>query len=606
MRGDMSPNSTSKGIIMMRLAALVFLLCIARSGSSATFTVDTTDDLPDVSVNAVCANANGKCSLRAAMTEANATPALDDIRFNIPGTDPGCDGLGVCRIAVSAPTPQDVLEATQPVAIDGSTQPGNNNVCTQSIPNRPVYRIVLQGIGENPGLRLATGADGSVIRGLNLRGFQHTVAIIGASSVRIECNFIGTTEFGTDSAPANPGNGILVGCSSSDVSIGGGTAERGNLISDHQVDGIQIIGDGCSPAQPGNVFVRGNFIGTDKTGTADLGNAFAGISMLGATTGDMSNIRVGDKPSAPDAGVRGNVISGNGTGIFVSDRTTGAVIVANLVGTAASGNALLGNTFSGIYIEDYQCDGNHVPNAAEIGSLTNPALGNVLSGNSTGVYFYCAGTAALGGNIIGAGLDRTTAVPNGEGVVLEYGQNVTIGTAASPNLIARNTREGVLIYGTGSNGIGIRANQIRNNGALGIDLGLDGIGSNGANPNDPGDIDTGPNGNLNVPVIVSRSFLPMSLMTIDVTIDTDFATPTPQTKRVDFYIADSGAEEGAVHLGSIDVSQNGAHVAQLSSVGVNQDTVFVATLTDLATNATSEFSQPFPLPIGIFANGFEN
>jgi len=590
----------------MRPFAIVFLWSLAGSGSAATFTVDTTDDLPDVTTNSICANANGKCSLRAAIAEANATSTPDDIRFNIPGSDVGCDGMGVCRIAVSAPTPQDVLEAVQPVTIDGSTQPGNNNVCTQSIPNRPVYRIVLQGAGENPALRLATGANGSVIRGLDLQGFLHTIAVIGASSVRIECNFIGTTEFGTDSALPNPGNGILVGCSSSDVSIGGATAELGNLISDHQVDGIQIIGDGCSPAQPGNVFVRGNFIGTDKSGTADLGNTFAGVSMFGATTGDMNNIRVGDKPDAPDAGVRGNVISGNGTGIFVSDRTTGAVIVANLVGTAASGNALIGNTFSGIYIEDYQCDGNHLPNAVEIGSLTNPALGNVLSGNSTGAYFYCAGTAALGGNIIGVGLDRTTVIPNGTGVILEYGRNVTIGASASPNLIARNTSEGVLIYGTGSDGIGIRGNQIRNNGALGIDLGLDPSGPNGFNPNDAGDVDTGPNGNLNVPVIVSRAFLPLSLLSVSFTIDTDFTTPVPQAKRVDFYVADSDSQEGATHLGFFDVTSSGSYTANVSSVGFGPNDALVATLTDQSTNATSEFSQPFPMPIPIFANGFEN
>lgn len=69
---------------MIRLITLAAILLFALSAArAATFTVNTTADTQDLSAgNGVCADTNGQCSLRAAITEANMF-AGDDI-INLP------------------------------------------------------------------------------------------------------------------------------------------------------------------------------------------------------------------------------------------------------------------------------------------------------------------------------------------------------------------------------------------------------------------------------------------------------------------------------------------------------------------------------------------
>src|SRR3989442_11170628 len=82
--------------------------------AAKTFTVDTTGDGADANVgNGVCATAAGKCSLRAAIEEANANAGKDTINFNIPGS-------GVKTISPGSPLPN----ITESVIIDGYSQPG--------------------------------------------------------------------------------------------------------------------------------------------------------------------------------------------------------------------------------------------------------------------------------------------------------------------------------------------------------------------------------------------------------------------------------------------------------------------------------------------------
>src|SRR4051794_14713877 len=57
------------------------------------FTVNSAADTPDAVVgNGLCANSVGKCTLRAAIQEANANSTDDTIEFNIPTSDPGYNG----------------------------------------------------------------------------------------------------------------------------------------------------------------------------------------------------------------------------------------------------------------------------------------------------------------------------------------------------------------------------------------------------------------------------------------------------------------------------------------------------------------------------------
>src|SRR5262245_61846806 len=113
------------------VTALLAGTLLTSSASAATFTVTTADD------------AGAANSLRTAIESANTTPGLDTIVFAIGGTGPYI-------IAVSAPLPV----ITDPVLIDGSTQPG----------------VIIDGNGDDPshagwsGLVIGPGGAGSTIR----------------------------------------------------------------------------------------------------------------------------------------------------------------------------------------------------------------------------------------------------------------------------------------------------------------------------------------------------------------------------------------------------------------------------------------------------------
>ena len=424
--------------VLSALAAIVTALA-AMPASAATFTVNSTGDAADATIDGACdtgatiAGGAAECTLRAALAEANATVAADSIVFGIPSTDANCTVAGICTIHVTTAAPSGVLEAVAPVVIDGSTQPGNASVCTSAIPDRPSYRIVLDGDSIEPGLRLATGSSGSTIRGLNLRNFLNTLAIVDSSNNTIQCNFVGTDETGTSGAAGNGDNALVLGCNSTGNVIGGPAAANGNVFSAHPYDGVQIVGGGCPPNEPNGNFVLGNFIGVAKNGTSPLGNGYAGVSMYDGTGPD-DNL-VGLMPDGIGGYLyRGNVLSSNGTGIYVGSGVSGAIIAANAIGTDLSGTVDLGNGYDGI--------------------------------------------ASSGTSILIGGADPLAR-----------------------NVIAFNGGSGAGIYDDGLQNR-IQRNAIFGNLYLGIDLD-DGTMPDGATPNDPGDTDTGPNNAQNFPVLQS-------------------------------------------------------------------------------------------------------
>ena len=91
--------------------------------------------------------------------------------------------------------------------------------------------------------------------------------------------------------------------------------------------------------------MQGNFIGTDVTGTAKLGNDGHGIWLVNGPR----NSLIGGTVAAAR-----NIISGNENGIQVQsifDAANNNQIFGNYIGTDVTGTAKLGNSQSGIRIE---------------------------------------------------------------------------------------------------------------------------------------------------------------------------------------------------------------------------------------------------------------
>ena len=117
------PPSTSIGAATTRrmrrgqLPCLALGMLLTSPTIADTFVVDTTADDPALSA---CTAAAADCSLRGAISRANAIADADNVTFDIPTSEPGCNaGNGVCRIAVGSS-----LTISRALTIDGYTQPG--------------------------------------------------------------------------------------------------------------------------------------------------------------------------------------------------------------------------------------------------------------------------------------------------------------------------------------------------------------------------------------------------------------------------------------------------------------------------------------------------
>ena len=175
--------------------------------------------------------------------------------------------------------------------------------------------------------------------------------------------------------------------------MGGTASGAGNVISGNAGAGVYLYGYGTND----NV-VLGNLIGTDKSGSATLGNSGNGLDIRNGPEGNT----VGGTASGA-----GNVISGNaGTGVYLDGYgTNDNVVLGNLIGTDKSGTASLANV-NGVQIV-FGATGN------TIGGVGSGAM-NLLSGNSNnGLEIDGAFANLVLGNYIGTDLSGTLSVPNG-------------------------------------------------------------------------------------------------------------------------------------------------------------------------------------------------
>ena len=462
--------------------------------------------------------ADGFCTLREAIGNANTDTdttgadcasggGADLIEFNIPGAGPH-------TISPTSPLP----DLTDQTTIDGETQ--LNADCGAGIPSRDL-QVVLDGSGAGAGaigLTLALGSDGSVIRGLVINQWSDAgVSILEGDSNIVECNFIGTDVTGTVDL-GNGLDGVIIDSNADGNTIGGTAGDVGNLISGNGGSGVFInLSD--------NNVVEGNFIGTDKNGTAALGNTSGGVGI--------AEIMMSKNGSAADVSSTGNVVGGLAPG---------------------AGNVIADNGFNGVFI--VSGDGNFVQH------------NNI--GTDVG------GAADLGNT--------------GDGVRLNLGAT---NNAVEFNTIAFNTQNGVALLDGGSTGNAIQGNSIFQNDLLGIDL-----GSDGTTANDVNDPDIGANNLQNFPVITGAVIDGSGNLIVTYAVDSDPADPNITYDRtVESFEADAADEEGQSLIGGDTYTAGdfpGAKQVDLGNaaglnVGVGDR--LVATATDDADN-TSEFSFP--------------
>jgi Right handed beta helix region len=157
---------------------------------------------------------------------------------------------------------------------------------------------------------------------------------------RVQGNFIGTNAAGTAAIP-NGGDGVIIDDTADDNIIGSDTAGGRNLISGNRQNGVHI-GDDQAATTVNNV-VRGNYIGTNVSGTAAVPNARHGVRLDESAESTGIGGTTGTPGAAP-----GNLISGNrddGVALLGGDEN---LLHGNAIGTNAAGSGALPNGLAGV------------------------------------------------------------------------------------------------------------------------------------------------------------------------------------------------------------------------------------------------------------------
>jgi hypothetical protein len=363
-----------------------------------------------------------------------------------------------------------------------------------------------------------------------------------------------------------------LGNTSSGIQLSGSSNTIGGTtaVDRNVISGNDVHGIIAATASPSNNIIQGNYIGVDAAGSAALLNGQEAIRIQ-----DGTNNTVGGVTAAA-----GNVIVGGAfRGIDVRSGTSSNVIQSNLIGTNASGTVDL-TAGTGIRVLDSP---NNIIGGAGVGNLI---AGH--SGANGGIFLTGAATTGtiVQGNKIGTDLAGTSALPNFNGILIDGASISTIGGTAvgEGNLIAFNGNVGVNIRnGTGNVVLG---NSIHSNTGLGIDLDDDGVDSN-----DDGDGDVGANNVQNYPVL-SSAVSSGGNTTIAGALNSTAST----TFDIHFYSSPAadgtGFGEAAVYLGTASVTTNGSGDVAFNEVLVGAVTpghFVTATATDASGNTRPSF-----------------
>ena len=459
------------------LLALLLILGLAKAqpaygqpaAPAATFTVNDMGDQADVTPDGNCAASNGKCTLRAAIMEANYVAGHDIINFN-----------------------------NSYLIMPGSVLPDLSDVDGVTITGAG-YNVWINGTNINTMVGLNLVGDGNIIQGLVISHFYTGIQISNGS---IE-NIIGTDGDGTGDETErnyivmNNAVGILVASPSGGRVAGNYIGYYGGIAQPNQV-GIQVTrsgniigtnGDGNGDAAEGNVIsgntyeglrivtidatqnvVAGNIIGLDPTGSTAVPNGDVGINIRSAP----ENL-IGTDGNGVSDDLERNIISGNVySGIYINqENAANNVVAGNWIGLNASGDAAVPNGEHGVYISTYGTAGDMNDNIIGTNGDGNgdAAEGNIISGN-VGYGIYISGATisqtVIAGNWIGLNAAGDAALPNGQsGIYIGEAPAVRIGTngdgtsdALEGNVISGNTSTGILIGGDSSTGNKISGNVI--------------------------------------------------------------------------------------------------------------------------------------------------
>lgn len=310
------------------------------SGNSSEFSACKALDTPTVFLVTKTADTNdgvcdADCSLREAITAANANIVADRIHFNIAGAGPH-----TILIATSLPS------ITGTVSIDGYTEPGSA-VNSAAVGSNAVIQIEV----TSPGTLQAFGinADNVSIRGLSLTNMNFPVVVgdvSAAANALIVGNLIGLKPNGSVD-----GNAVGVRVSrGANAVIGTSALADRNVISASGANfgtsgNIDLAGTAAVSAR-----IQGNYIGTNLAGAPSISDQKTGILVRGLSLG----VLIGGRQPAEFNHIAGNTagvaVSGSASAIQISGNTIGPnqALGIDLAATGSNGDGVTANDINDI------------------------------------------------------------------------------------------------------------------------------------------------------------------------------------------------------------------------------------------------------------------
>ena len=238
--------------------------------------------------------------------------------------------------------------------------------------------------------------------------------------------------------------------------VGDGPTGQGNVVSGNWQDGILL-----QLGAEGNI-VLGNIVGLDATGTQAFPNQWCGISINKAAHNTIGSLSPGEdnivSANQGDGGIQlygfttvGNKIIGNKVGTDISgtqdlgNRTVGVYIESGSLNTLLQGNLISGNDWSEVSVWDDETD---------FSILIGNFIGTNLAGDaafpnlvSTGIGLGYASYTRIGGTAPGEG----NVVANHSGISIEapfggnnriVGNHIGVNAAGTGTLVSEGGVEG--------------------------------------------------------------------------------------------------------------------------------------------------------------------
>jgi hypothetical protein len=353
--------------------------------------------------------------------------------------------------------------------------------------------------------------EGNVISGNKaaIDGFGIYILTTAVAGNTVTGNIIGPQANGASFVAGNGQRfGVYIDNSVNNI-IGGNNALTRNIISANEMDGVHIAGVGST----GNI-VKGNYIGTDNTGTSFIAGSTQdyGVYILGSASGNTiggsgageGNVISGNNNGGTPAStyginlqsnannIFGNIIGlqANGTSALGTSQGYGILVTGpnNIIGgnTPGHANTISGNETTGIHLMNGTTTGNIIK--GNIIGLDKNGINKIpLSTQDNGIFFAvnCAGGNTVGGlaagegNIISGqeglltscGIALNSAFPNGQNI---YGNIIGLQIDGTSLVAGSNQRTGIYILNSRANVIGgntaSHRNIISGNTTYGINL----------------------------------------------------------------------------------------------------------------------------------------